>query len=204
MMTNIWEDDFAPPLWDRSYIREKRLSTQPEVVATLIAAFGGDPQTSTRLTDLRREPPPEHTAHLLLSATWAPTGMPVLVKVNASAGELHWMPALGQRAPDLVPQVLAGGERIGPYAVRWLVLEQLPQMLSHAWGDRMYDLLAAAAVRFQQAAQSIERRFVGLVCLHATASSIERGLRAGCPRPVRRVLERLESDWAWVNEQCGL
>jgi hypothetical protein len=82
--------------------------------------------------------------------------------------------------------------------------QQIPHLLSHAWGDRMYDLLASAAVRFQQAAQALERRFVGMVCLHATAASIERGLRAGCPGPVQRVLDRLESNWAWVSGQCGL
>jgi hypothetical protein len=118
----------------------------------------------------------------------------VLVKLNADPWELHWMLALSERALDLVPRVLAGGERIGPYAVRWLVLEQIPHLLSHTWGDRMYDLLAAAAVRFQLAARAIERRFVGMVCLHATAASIERGLCAGCPGPVQRVLDRLESN----------
>ncbi len=202
-MINIWEEGFSPPLWDRPYIQNRRLITEPEVVAALVTAFNSDQQTSGRLTNLRFEPPPEQMAHLFLFATWAPAGTPVVVKLNAAPWELYWMMAIDRHSPGLVPRVFASGEHIGLYAVRWLVLERIPHPLSHAWDERLYDLLARAAVRFQTAARVLDQRYVSLVSYQATFDSINRGLRAGCPGPVQGVLDRFNEDWTWVSEQCG-
>ncbi len=203
-MIKIWEEEYSPPLWDRAYRRNRRLSKRAEVINALITAFRSDQQISGHLTGLRHEPSPEYTSHQFLYATWDSTGIPVVVKLNADPWELYWMAATDKHSPGLVPRVLASGEHIGSYAVRWLAMERIPHMLSHEWGDRMYDVLARAAVRFQAAARALDRRYVGQVCFHSTMASIERGLREGCPGPVQMMLDRLNDDWVWVNEQCGL
>jgi hypothetical protein len=130
--------------------------------------------------------------------------MATFVKLNISPWELYWMRALGAHAPDLAPRVLASGAQLGEYALRWLVLEKAPYQLNHAWGERMYDLLAEAAVRFQVAAQAIDRRFTAIEGRDATQRWIERGLHAGCPGSLRQVLARLHQDWEWVTRTCGL
>jgi hypothetical protein len=170
----------------------------------LIAALGAEAPTAGRLIELQLEPRPEHTRSLFLTGTDSATGMPAFVKLNISPWELYWMRALGAHAPDLAPRVLASGEQLGGYELRWLVLEKVPYRLSQAWGERTYDLLAEAAVRFHMAAQSIDRRFTGIECLDATQRWIELGLREGCPGPLIRVLERLQHDWDWVTITCGL
>lgn len=201
-MTNIWDDDYAPAPWAQ---RDRRLSTRGEAMAELISALAADPRTAGRLTEVRREPSFDQAASMFLSATWADTRMPVVVKLNVTPWEMHWMLSLGERAPDLVPEILAGGEMLGRHAVRWLVLERLPHtLLSRQWGDRRYDLLAGAAVRFQEAARSLDHRFVSVVCQHFTADTITQGQREGCPGPVEKVLARLEADWNWLVSVCGL
>ncbi len=214
MRMDIWEAEAASSFWDRPPYsslwsgppnrRGRRLRRQPDVITALIAAFESDPQTARQLAGLHYEQPPEYTSHAFLYATWKATGIPVIVKLNVDPWERYWMTAIDRLAPALVSRVFAGGEHIGPYALRWLVLEHLPYALSHEWGNRLYDLLAASAVRFQAAARMIDRRYVGLVCFHSTRASIEQAIREGCPGPVQRVLDRLEEDWIWVNEQCGL
>ncbi len=169
-MTDIWDNDYEPAPWAQ---RDRRLSTRSEAVAELIANLAVDPRAAGRLTEVRREPSFDQAASMFLSATWADTGMPAVVKLNVSPSEMHWMLSLGERVPDLVPRVLAGGEKIGRHDVRWLALERVPHRLSHAWGDRRYDLLAEAAVRFQEAARSFDHRFVGVVCPHYTADTID-------------------------------
>lgn len=200
-MTAIWDNDFAPAPWAQ---RDRRLSTRSEVMAELISTLAVDPRTAGRLTEVRREPAFDQATSTFLAATWADTGLPAIVKLNVSPGEMHWMLSLGERAPGLVPRVLAGGEKLGRHAVRWLALERLPHVLSYAWGDRRYDLLAGAAVRFQEAVRSLDHRFVGVVCPHYTAETIRHGQREGCPGPVDKVLARLEADWAWLVSVCGL
>src|SRR5262245_50839297 len=187
-MMNIWDSDYTPAPWAQ---RDRRLSTRSEAIVELIAALAVDPRTAGRLAEVRREPGFDQAASTFFSAVWADTGMPAIVKLNVSPGELHWMRSLGEHAPDLVPRVLAGGETLGHHDVRWLVLERLPHRLSGAWGDRFYDLLAEAAVRFQAAARAIDQRFVYVECLHFTAESLRRGQREGCPGPVDTVLARL-------------
>lgn len=173
-------------------------------MAELIATLAVDPRTAGRLAEVQREPGFDQAASTFFSAVWADTGMPAIVKLNVSPGELHWMRSLGEHAAHLVPRVLAGGETLGRHDVRWLVLERLPYRLSSAWGDRCYDLLAEAAVRFQEAARALDHRFVYVVCLHFTAEAMRRGQREGCPGPVDTVLARLEADWAWLVSVCGL
>lgn len=200
-MTNIWDNDFEPAPFAQ---RDRRLSTRGEVTAELLSVLAVGPLTAGCLTEVHREPSFDQAASTFLSATWADTGMPAIVKLNVSPWELHWMLSLGERAPDLVPQVLAGGERLGRHSVGWLVLERVPHVLSDAWGDRRYDLLAGAAVRFQEAARSLDHRFVGVVCPHFTADTIRYGQREGCPGPLDKVLARLEADWDWLVSVCGL
>ncbi len=200
-MTDIWDNDYEPAPWAQ---RDRRLSTRSEAVAELIANLAVDPRAAGRLTEVRREPSFDQAASMFLSATWADTGLPAVVKLNVSPSEMHWMLSLGGRVPDLVPRVLAGGERIGRHDVRWLALEWVPHRLSHAWGDRLFDLLAEAAVRFQEAARSLDHRFVGVVCPHYTADTIRHGQREGCPGPVDKVLARLDADWRWLLSVCGL
>jgi hypothetical protein len=200
-MTNIWDDDFDPAPWAQ---RDRRLSTRGEAVAELISSLAVDPRAAGRLTAVRREPSFDQAASMFLSATWADTGLPAIVKLNVSPSEMHWMLALGERVPDLVPRVLAGGERLGRHDVRWLALERLPHRLTYEWSDRRYDLLAGAAVRFQEAARSLDHRFVWVVCRHYTADMIRQGQREGCPGPVDKVLARLDADWGWLLSVCGL
>jgi hypothetical protein len=200
-MMDIWDDDYSAAPWAQ---RDRRLSTRSEAVAELISALAVDSRTAHRHIQVRREPAFDQAASMFFSATWAETGMPALVKLNVSPWELHWMRSLGERTPDLVPQVLTGGERLGRYEVRWLALERVPHRLSHAWGDRLFDLLAGAAVRFQEAARLLDHRYIGIVCPHYTADTIRQGQREGCPGPVDKVLARLEVDWAWLVSVCGL
>jgi len=49
------------------------------------------------------------------------------------------------------------------------------------------DLLAEVAVRFQAAAQQIDRRFVGMEDRYATRRWLELGVREGCPGPLTGV-----------------
>lgn len=194
-----------PPTWDQPYETvRRRLLAQPGVAAALMEAFENDPQTAGQFAGLRYTPPPEYTSHVFLFATWVPTGTPVMVKLLADPNEQYWMTAIGKQSPGLTPRVFASGEHIGAYPVRWMVLEQIPYALSHDWGDRMYDLLAQAAVDFQTAARAIDQRYVSLVSYQATCATLQRGLREGCPGPVQHILDRLARDWIWVNEQCGL
>ncbi len=182
--------------------------SEPAEVAALIAALATDPRTAGRLVDLHPTQPAAHTHRLFLGGIWSAGDLPVLVKLDASPWELHWMLALGEQAPELVPWVLAGGERLGSRPLRWLVLERVPHLLSaawgSAWGDRRFDLLAEAAVRFQVAAQGVDRCYVGMESFDATRRWLELGLREGCPGPLAGVLARLEGDWAWVSAVCGL
>lgn len=201
-MVTIWDEDFEPAAWRGA---PSRLSAKPEVVASLIAALGDEVGMAGRLAELRLEARPEHTQSLFLTGTDSATGMGLFVKLNITPWELYWMRALGEHAPDLVPRVLASGERLGRDELRWLVLERAPyQLLNPTWGERVYDLLAEAAVSFHIAAQSIDRRFTGMECLDATQRWIELALREGCPGPLTRVLQRLEEDWDWVARTCGL
>lgn len=200
-MTTIWEDDLASAAWSPS----RRLSAAPDAVAALVVALHSEPHLAGRLVELRLAPRPEHTRALYLTGRDAATGLAVFVKMNVSPWELHWMRALGAQVSDLVPQVLASGAQLGGYAVAWLVLERVPyQLLDDEWGDRRFDLLAEAAVSFQVAAQGIDRRFTGMEGFHSTKGWIEQGLRAGCPGPIARVLERLHRDWDWVARTCSL
>ena len=177
-------------------------------VTALIAALVADPRTAGRLVDLQPTQPAPHAHRLFLGGIWSDGELPVLVKLGASPWELHWMLALGEQAPELVPRVLAGGEHLGERPLRWLVLEHVPHLLSAAWGaawgDHRFDLLAEVAVRFQAAAQQIDRRFVGMEDRYATRRWLELGVREGCPGPLTGVLDRLESDWEWVQGVCGL
>jgi hypothetical protein len=209
-----WEDETASSFWDRPpysslwdgprYQRSQRLRRQPDVIAALIAAFQSDPQTAGQFRNLHFEPPPEHSSHLFLYATLNQTDTPVIVKLSVDPWERYWMTSIDRTAPGLVSRVFAGGECIGPYPLCWLALEHVPYALSHDWGDRMYELLAEAAVRFQAAARVIDRRYVGMVCYHSTQANLEQAQREGCPGPVQRVIDRLDEDWNWVNAQCGL
>lgn len=211
---DIWETDRRPAsfwdaapyagLWEGPPGRShKRLSRSPEVVTALLAAFQSDPQTAGQLVDLYYTPPPEYTAHTFLFGTWKASGTPVIVKLDADPWEQYWMSAIDRAAPGLVSRVFAGGERIGAHPLRWLALQRLPYALSHDWGERMYDLLAASAARFQQAARGIETRYTGLVSLHSTRASLQQAIREDCPGPLQRVLDRLDADWTWVNAHCG-
>ena len=158
-MTIIWDDDYEPAPWSQ---RDRRLSKRSETIAELISSLAVDPRAAGRLIGVRREPAFDQTSSTFLSATWAETGMPAVIKLNVTPWEVYWMRSLGDRAPDLVPRILASGEELGRHDVRWLALERVPHRLSPAWGDRLYDLLAGAAVRFQEAARSIDHRFIGL------------------------------------------
>lgn len=200
-MTKIWDDNYTPAPWAQ---RDRRLSTRSEATAELIATLAADPRTAGRLAEVQREPGFDQAASTFFSATWADTRMPTIVKLNVSPQELHWMRSLGEQTTNLVPQVLASGETLGHHDVRWLVLERLPHRLSGAWGDRLYDLLAEAAVRFQTAARALDQRFVYVECFHSTADWLRRGQREGCPGPVETVLARLAADWTWLISVCGL
>lgn len=200
-MTQIYEDNSGPATGSAA---NRRLSVAPAAIAALIAALQAEPSIAGQLIDLELKPQPENKQTLYLTGSNAVSGMPVFVKLNVTPWELHWMRTLGTHAPDLVPQVLAGGERLGVYALKWLVLERVPYQMGAAWGDRMYDLLAEAAVRFQIAAQSLDRRFTGIEGQDSTRRWIELGLREGCPGPLKHVLEQLDQDWDWVSRSCGL
>jgi hypothetical protein len=200
-MTDIWDGDYGPVPWGQ---RGRRLSTRREAVAEVVASLAADPRTAGRLTEVRREPAFDQAASTFYSAVWADSGMPAIVKLNVSPQELHWMRSLGEQTTNLVPRVLAGGEALGRHDVRWLVLERLPHRLSDAWGDRLYDLLAEATVRFQAAARALDQRFVYVECAHSTAEWLRHGQREGCPGPVGTVLARLTADWAWLISVCGL
>lgn len=200
-MTDIWDHEYEPAPWAQA---AGRLSTRSEAIEELIAALAVNPRAAGRFAEVRWETSIDQAATTFLAATWAPTGMPAIVKRNVTPWELHWMRSFGERAPNLVPRVLASGETLGRHAVRWLALERLPRTLTSAWGDRRYDLLAAAAVRFQEAARSLDHRFLGVVCAHSTAETIRYGQSEGCPGPVDQVLARLHADWDWLVSVCEL
>lgn len=200
---NLWEYESSSPSWDRPYQRRRRLSSQAEVIAALVAAFTADSRMASHLVGLHHEPSPEYTAHQFLFATWVPENIPVMIKLGAEPMESYWMSAIDRQAPGLVPRILAGGDDIGAYSVPWLVMEQIPQALSHDWGERMYDLLADAAARFQTAACAIDARYVSQVSFPATLASLQRALSEDCPGPLQRLVDHLDADWLWVNGICG-
>ena len=152
---------------------------------------------------MQREPEFDQAASTFFSATWADTGMPALMKLNVSPGSCTGCGCSGRTLRTWCRASWPVGRRSGATTCAgWL--ERLPYRLSGAWGDRLYDLLAEAAVRFQAAARALDHRFVWVVCLHFTAESLRHGQREGCPGPVDRVLARLEADWAWLASVCGL
>jgi hypothetical protein len=139
----------------------------PTEVAALIAALAIDPRTAGRLVGRQPTQPAPHTHRLFLGGIWSDGGLPVLIKLDASPWELHWMLALGDLTTGnaLCRTAPPAGERI-------LLIDPIPRVAPWAW-DAAYcqALCSSTDVRMVQRMAEFRRRHG----LHApTGAELER------------------------------
>lgn len=139
-----------------------------------------------------------------LSGTWQATGMPVLVKLGVNVNQLYWTRMVTKSAPGLIPLLYASGDWLGDLKMGWIVMERIPfGPLGPGWKGDEFVMLLDAAVRFQRAAGNIEARHVATFNVDMLRSWLEVGIALDPPGPVDGVLERFETDFAWVASVCG-
>jgi hypothetical protein len=76
----------------------------------------------------------------------------VVIKFPIPAVERLWLKRLSDAGDDIVPEVFAHGDRLGNYAIDWIVMEYLPHgPLSSKWDGMEFDLLVEAYGRMADA-----------------------------------------------------
>ena len=227
------ESDGDRDLWDVWGVRApthppaRRPSHTPEEVARLARLLQAEPDIAGRLRDVAvNELQARASGAAMLYGTWdgttrlahadalgtdagdagkAPASGPAIVKLGATAREVHWAPRLSRHAPDLVPHVYASGSTLGGEPVPWLVMERCPYRLDYTWGHHLYTMVMDAGVRFHVAARQVAPP-VGPADV-PLAWHFDRVRRAvtndpPAPGPAGRVADRLADDWAWVLSVC--
>jgi hypothetical protein len=107
------------------------------------------------------------------------------------------MPAIASRCDDVVPRLLAQGDRLDGAQQHWLVMEDLPH---RGRSDVLQTARAImhVAARFQQEAAGL-----GLPTYPIDAEFVRTHTRSAldhhCPGPVAELLERVEVDDAWLR-----
>ncbi len=183
-------------MWE-SDSRGRWLRDAPEVRTRLLRELAAEPSLAGRLAGprLRRV---EANGRMYVEATWAPSGGSIVIKLDAEAEEMFWLPAVDRVDPGLVPHVFGLGQRLGGLDLPWLALESIPFDITLEFSN-MAEMLAAAAVRFQVAAARIE---------HSTKQAWDPAwLRAclleaaeqGCPGHPAALAASLYGDWQWVE-----
>ena len=178
-------------LWDGD-----RLKDMPEVTNHLHEQLAREPALEA-LDDIRYEM--RANMGVFFAAVWAPTGAPVVVKLNASAIEREWLPEVSDRAADLVPHVYASGGRLGSAEVGWLVLQRAPHHFEPSSQDDCRTLMYAAA-RFQQVACDIDATTYPIDAAFFE-TYLPDAVSAGCPGPAAEVLSRLHQDLGWMDDR---
>ncbi|MBI3972542.1 MAG: phosphotransferase [Chloroflexi bacterium] len=216
--SDLWDQDWIAPGW--SQLR-RRLARTPEVRERLGRLLAAEPALAGRLAELAPAPI-ESAGSLFFSGRWRDTsgaggaaGTAVLVKLNCTARDLFWMRALSvpsvpaeeADSAAVVPALFASGGSLSGEAVRWVVLERLPYRLNDFPDDVRWDMLAEAAARFQAAAARVPvPRADPPVLFRLDAAAIlgflNLGVGAGAPDSARRLLDRLDADWAWLERAC--
>lgn len=139
-----------------------------------------------------------------LACIWRATETPVLIKLGVNANQLYWTQRMAAVAPDLVPVLYASGEELGDLSIGWTIMERIAfGPLGPAWNGDEFEMLLAAAVRFQRATRTVEPRHTATLDVTMFHRWLQVGLSAAPPGPVEIVMERLERDWAWVADTCA-
>lgn len=192
-------------IWEIAAGGHRRLSRRPEVLARLDRLVGADAAISEPIADLRRDEQRWSGTGLHYAGTWRTTGQAVLLKLGVGPEELHWMRILAVQAPDLVSTLFASGERLGPppaLELGWMASERLPSGLHPGWQGQEFAMLLEAGVRFQQVARLLPPGPTRTVDQVAVRRGLEQGMARRAPCPVGRVLQRFDTDWAWVVRVC--
>jgi hypothetical protein len=199
-------------------VPRRRPARSPEAIARLTRLLIRKPTVAGRLRHVgpgaQTRASPTWSGATVLDGEWVPADrdgatdhdpVPVLVKLGAGAREVHWAGRLARHAPDVIPTVYAAGQTLGGRPLPWLVLERCPLRLDYAWGERLFEMLLDAGVRFQLASRRLEPT-VGPedVAVARFCARVRRGAASAPPPPgpATEVAARLERDWRWVLSVC--
>ena len=179
-----------------------RIRRDEEVVAAFVAAARADSALSEIVEAIEDAPMAIGTDGVLLRGRLRSSGQPVVVKLNAQPGERAWLPAVGAVDPSIVPAVFGIGEVVGALELPWLCMELLPAGPPGFAGPEWYDPLMAAAIPWQSAAARVSLPPAVEINVEWFRFWLDAGLDFDPSDDLRRLRQRLDDDWAFIESTC--
>jgi hypothetical protein len=153
-----------------------------------------DPVLDALLDGVAADPPEQER---IFRPRWRADSSRCVLKIGLGDLEAVWMPAIASRCDDVVPRLLAQGDRLGRRPQRWLVMEDLPHRGRSDVVDTARAIMHQAA-RFQQQATELDLSTYPIDANFVRTNG-QSAVDHGCPGPVAELLDRAGSDDGWLH-----
>lgn len=173
-----------------------------KAVARIVDALQRDGAVLDVVDEIGDGPAARGAFGLLFPARRRRTGERVLIKVNAAPWEAAWLPAIYEVDPDISPAVFSSGQSIDGLRMPWVVIERLAYAPPGLGGPEWYPPLLRAAFRWQEAAARVDLEPVHDIDRELVASWIDDAIELDGTADLRRLRERFDRDWDWVEATC--
>lgn len=174
-----------------------RLNTDDATIAYLVGLASRDSRICDIIENLVAGPP--GNGSVWASGTARVDGTEALLKLGARRAEREWMVAVSASTDNVVPRIFGSGELNG---VGWLVLERCPYDLDRDSPAHLEAVIASVA-RCHHAAASVSAATFAMDVAWLRAN-LEGAREQGCPGDVDAALASVETDWAFVEQECGI